>query len=291
MTQKLRSHLDNIFSMDEKDIDILFSEERVKTFGGKESYKDHLLFIQEIYPSLQMIEVLLRNKIDLCFKRAITQSPHTSFSNEWLLDLYATNYKPLRLSSWVKLDIERLQNKIHSELLSMKKRLNFTYSKDSRKNWIAFLTSSKNRSYIHNLLVSKLNFGFWINIFSLHFYIQRENKIQLDLAKNIFPSLYALFSSRLGREEFLKFFDTACHHSIDYKLFSNQQNTLSKVIVFVSMIRVMRNRISHCEFLFKYNNTHSSIRLLFQGNDFYLKANKSNIIKYLDYLLRDLSLL
>lgn len=291
MTKNLQIHLDTIFSLSEKDFNRLLSEERVKTFGGQESYKNHLLFIQEIYPSLQMIEVLLRNKIDYFFKKAITQSSFTSLSSEWLLDLYATNFKPLQISSWVKTDIEKLQNKIHSELLSMKKRLNFTHNKDSRKNWIAFLSSAKNRSQIHNLLVSKLNFGFWINIFSLHFYIQRETKIQLNLAKNIFPSLYSTFSNQLGREEFLRFFDTVCHNSIDNLLFSNQQNTLHKIIVFVSMIRVIRNRISHCEFLFKYNSSHSSIRLFYQNNTFYLRADKNNIAEYLDYLLKDLCIL
>ncbi len=37
------------------------------------------------------------------------------FGNEWLLDLYAINFKPLKISSQAKKGIERLQDRIHSE--------------------------------------------------------------------------------------------------------------------------------------------------------------------------------
>lgn len=114
-----------------------------------------------------MIEVLLRNKIDYFFKRAIMQA--SPFGNEWLLDLYAINFKPLKISS--------------------------------------------------------------------------------------------------------------------------QQNTLHKIIVFVSMVRVIRNRISHCEHLLKYKGDQLSIQFDYQDHMFYLKANKDNIVEYLDFLLRDLLLL
>lgn len=125
------------------------------------------------------------------------------FGNEWLLDLYAINFKPLKISSQAKKGIERLQDRIHSELVLMRNRLKFPYFTNSRKIWKAFLETTKKRSKIHNLLISKLNFGFWITLFTLHFYIQREAKIQLNFAKNIFPTLYSTFSTPLGEQEFL----------------------------------------------------------------------------------------
>lgn len=125
-----------------------------------------------------MIEVLLRNKIDYFFKRAIMQA--SPFGNEWLLDLYAINFKPLKISSQAKKGIERLQDRIHSELVLMRNRLKFPYFTNSRKIWKAFLETTKKRSKIHNLLISKLNF-----------------------AKNIFPTLYFTFSTPLGEQEFL----------------------------------------------------------------------------------------
>lgn len=82
------------------------------------------------------------------------------FGNEWLLDLYAINFKPLKISSQAKKGIERLQDRIHSELVLMRNRLKFPYFTNSRKIWKAFLETTKKRSKIHNLLISKLNFGF-----------------------------------------------------------------------------------------------------------------------------------
>lgn len=51
------------------------------------------------------------------------------FGNEWLLDLYAINFKPLKISSQAKKGIERLQDRIHSELVLMRNRLKFPYYK------------------------------------------------------------------------------------------------------------------------------------------------------------------
>ena len=51
------------------------------------------------------------------------------------------------------------------------------------------------------------------------------------------------------------------------------------------MVRVIRNRISHCEHLLKYKGDQSSIQFDYQDHMFYLKANKDNIVEYLDFFI------
>ena len=79
MDKNLKTHLEDIFALNSNHFELLFSKERVEAFEGHQNYKENLEFIQSIFPSLQVIEVLLRNKIDYFFKRAIL---HTEFREE-----------------------------------------------------------------------------------------------------------------------------------------------------------------------------------------------------------------
>lgn len=289
MTKKLYSCLDNIFSMDKNTLDILFSEERINIFGGKEAYKDQLLFIQEIYPSLQIIEVLLRNKIDLYFKKTIAQSSSTFFSNEWLLDLYSINFKAFQIPSQAKIGIEKLQNKIFEELQRMQEKFNYKEvpHQTKRQSWILFLRQSSNRDQIHSLLLSRLSLGFWTRLLGLHFFIQKATNLRLDLAKNLFDNLYNSFAIQGNEKLYCKFFDCVCHQDIS-TLFANKRSGSNRVILFVSIFRTIRNRVSHCESLLKSVDNHSSIYYKLGRETYYLRADKKILVDYLHMLLEDL---
>lgn len=288
MDKNLKTHLEDIFALDSNRFELLFSKERVEAFEGQQNYKEHLEFIQSIFPSLQVIEVLLRNKIDYFFKRAILHSD-TELREEWLLDFYSFNFKPMLISDRIKKQIETLQDKIFLELKSIEGRLKYKaiLGLSQRQSWVRFLNQSKNRKEIHTLLVSKLNLGFWVSLFAIHSYIQRAWRIKLDFAKNIFPNLYTFLSVPSSQERYRLFFDSCCHQQIE-KIYENHQNTLNKIIILLSMIRIIRNRISHCEYLLKYNDSHSSIGVCFEKEFYYLRGSRKNIIEYLEVLLEDL---
>lgn len=124
------------------------------------------------------------------------------FGNEWLLDLYAINFKPLKISSQAKKGIERLQDRIHSELVLMRNRLKFPYFTNSRKIWKAFLETTKKRSKIHNLLISKLNFGFWSLSLLCIFIFKEKQRYSLILQKIFFLRSTLPFLPHLGSKNF-----------------------------------------------------------------------------------------
>lgn len=289
MISKLNEKINSLFALRESSLEILLSKSRIGAFGGKEKYKEHLDFTQGIFPSLQIIEVLLRNKIDLSFKNAIILSSPQVWSNEWILDFYAFNFKSLLIQDKIKIQIERLQEKIFQELKSLEDKLGFkpnpTFT--TRQSWIHFLHHTKKRQEIHSWLISKMSLGFWIEILRLHFFIQKTTHLKLELSKNIFQNLFTTFSSPQNQELYCKFFDEICHSNIN-KLFLDQRSCANRVIIFVSMIKAIRNRVAHCENLLKDSTKPSSIKLCFGKYDFYLKATKENIVEYLSLLLKDL---
>lgn len=264
----------------EKKAKILFSPKRIESFGGATKHFSHLQFTQEIFPLIQNIEIILRNKIDEVMR---------GHSKTWLIDLYLLDFE------FFGLDYQKLEESKQEAYDKTQKLIGKELDKIFKQEKIPFEKHKKDKAKIlsikdiHERLLSKMALGFWISIF-----LNNDFK-SFDLHSIIFPKLFArIKNSQLLLSDFL---DKDCYrylqvHKTDHRFF---------VLIFVSFITSIRNRAFHWENLLKVNiqkSKNGKIRIFsslssvieYNQEKFYtsLQAKRENIRKYLKVLLEDL---
>lgn len=264
----------------EKKAKLLFSTKRIESFGGAYKYLSHLQFTQEIFPLIQNIEIILRNKIDAVMRE---------HSHTWLIDLYFLDF------GFFGLEYGMLSEEKKESYNKCKTTLSKELSKICKQEKIPFEKYKNDREKIlsirdiHERLLSKMSLGFWISIF-----LNNDFK-SFDLHSIIFPKLFArIKNSQVLLSDFL---DKDCYrylqiHKTDHRFF---------ILIFVSFITSIRNRAFHWENLLKVNTQKgkngkikifSSLSSVMEYNQqtFFtsLRADRKNIRKYLEILLEDL---
>lgn len=261
----------------EKKAKILFSPKRIESFGGATKYLSHLQFTQEIFPLIQNIEIILRNKIDEVMR---------GYSKTWLIDLYLLDFE------FFGLDYQTLEESKQEAYGKTQEVIGKELSKIFKQEKIPFEKHKKDKAKIlsikdiHERLLSKMALGFWISIF-----LNNDFK-SLDLHSIIFPKLFA----NVKRDEgiFWSFLGESDHSYIK----RDNPNHRDRLLILISFLTSIRNRAFHWENLLKVSNQggkiHSSIRTSFvcfnKTKPLYLsfKTGRKNIKKYLKMLLEDL---
>lgn len=261
----------------EKKAKLLFSTKRIESFGGAYKYLSHLQFTQEIFPLIQNIEIILRNKIDAVMR---------GHSHTWLIDLYFLDFGFFGLE-YQKLNEDRQENYKKSQ-----KDLSKELSKIFKQEGICSkeYKTDKNKILsirdIHERLLSKMSLGFWISIF-----LNNDFK-SFDLHSIIFPKLFARIKE--DKNFLLSFLDEG-----DYSYIKRYNpNHRDCVLILVSFLTSIRNRVLHWENLLKTSNQSGNIRSSIRTSIVCFGKNKplflsfrtgrKNIRKYLEMLLEDL---
>lgn len=176
----------------------LFSKERINSYESIERHNENLRFIQEISIILGLIELIMRNKID---KLMIEK-----MGNNWIFDLIK-EFKP------------RLEDP-DNKLKPIEKRL--------FENIINIINKfgKENQILQHSQLISRLNFGFWVDmVFYIIDYRKFDYQIILDSAKI-----------------------NTIHYSSKNKIINNEK---IKIQLIFKTIQKIRNRAFHWKNLFK----------------------------------------
>lgn len=262
---------------DEKKAKLLFSTKRIESFGGAYKYLSHLQFTQEIFPLIQNIEIILRNKIDAVMR---------GHSHTWLIDLYFLDFgffglEYATLSEEKKESYNKYKTTLSKELskICKQEKISFEKYKNDREKILSIRD-------IHERLLSKMSLGFWISIF-----LNNDFK-SFDLHSIIFPKLFARIKE--DKDFLLSFLDEG-----DYSYIKRYNpNHRDCVLILVSFLTSIRNRALHWENLLKTSNQSGNIRssirtsiVCFGKNKplfLSFRTSRKNIRKYLEILLEDL---
>jgi hypothetical protein len=125
----------------------LLSESRLKKYGhGKvpeslvfQRYKWNLALSEALYPSISLLEVGLRNRIDIA-----------------LTELYGTQWLSEDWAYWIR--------------TSKMKRMGYPNSEQEAILKVKQKLVRNNGEWIRPKLVAELNFGFWTNLFRSHYH-------------------------------------------------------------------------------------------------------------------------
>lgn len=249
----------------EKKAKILFSPKRIESFGGATKYLSHLQFTQEIFPLIQNIEIILRNKIDEVMR---------GHSRTWLLKLYDKTL--FQSNPKNQKELENICQIIQKSLKSICKKHNLINPK---------IQDLEKIPYINDTILSQMSFGFWINL------LISSNFSSFGLVRKAFPSL----STKIINDEidFLDFLDQKSRRDIVSMRYSN----IDKCLIFLSFSLSIRNRAFHWENLFKINQNQNgekyssiTIRIPINGDNAYLSfsTDKRMIKRYLKIVLEEL---
>lgn len=269
--QLIQSTDDFYYSTSPQDFEKLFSLERVQSIKGQDNYKRYFEDLKALYPAIYTIEIVLRNKID----SAITQHrPH------WIVELYLSNTQVKQSDI-----VGKMKEKIKKELIKEHKKPQHITKYPIFFSSLWNQADQSKRDQIHHCLVSRLNLGFWIMILQNKKTLEDifEN-ISLSFA-NIAPQLGSFLASNKGKKVVKLHYKYRDHYESLAWLDDEE-----KTIIFLSFITSIRNRLMHCEFLFKntesittkYRNKRNKRNKPFY---FSLKDTRKNIANYLKTIL------
>lgn len=140
---------DSLYQVDEATFNKLFSAQRIQNFGGWMGYKNYYQSSKPLYPAIHTLEVVLRNQIDRTLSKYNPQDPY------WIMNLFFYNARTLRDKNQ-QIAISKAQKNIESAIENLSCFQNSTIS--------AFWNNYQDKKEIHNILISRLNLGFWIII-------------------------------------------------------------------------------------------------------------------------------
>lgn len=138
---------DNLYQVDEAIFEMLFSKPRVKSFGGQREYRDYCHSSKSLYPAIHTLEVVLRNQIDRTL---------SIYSPYWIMNLLFYDTMSLKDKNH-QIAILKAQKNIEGVIKDLPHPKK--YSSIS-----VFWENCKNKQEFHNILISRLNLGFWITI-------------------------------------------------------------------------------------------------------------------------------
>lgn len=254
---------DSLYQVDEETFKELFSDQRVKSIGGQKEYQDYYRSSKPIYPAIHTLEVVLRNKIDKTLSK---------YHPYWIMDLCFFNAKKLKDKTLEKTILNTQKNieKIIESISTTETTIS------------SFWNKCQDKENVHSILVSRLNLGFWIVILQNNRLFNNVYNKKLDFAKEIFPKL----TNKIKKKHKI-FYDFLSKKSD----FSNRLRGMSpseKTIFLVSLLSSIRNRLNHCEILFR-NNGNSSITAKQYGIKIYLECRKNKIFEFLITILEEFS--
>lgn len=264
---------DSLYQIDKKSFEALFSKERVKSLGRQKIYQDYYEDTKALYPAIHTIEVILRNRIDkvLC--------KYNPKSHSWIMDLlFYINYN--HSSAEKGSDIEKIRKNITKVVSKIDKTHQYSSTSD-------FWSNCQNKSEIHAILISRLNFGFWILILKNEKLLCNLYKISIDLAEIVFPILTNKISKNLSL--FYSFLHSKSRREFQSRANKKTKKLLSpseKTIILVSFLNSIRNRLDHCEFLFKRGE---GITTRIASKNYYFEDRKKTIKQYLITILEEFS--
>lgn len=144
----------------------------------------------------------------------------------------------------------------------------------------AFWDGCQDKENIHNILVSRLNLGFWITILQNNIFFNNTYGSNTDFAKAMFPKL----EKKIRRDKKEFFYFLSRQKKMPKKIYNTTPS--EKAIILVSFLSGIRNRLNHCEILFKRNNE-PSITTKLNGIEVYLECRKNRILKLLVNILEN----
>lgn len=258
---------DNLYQVDEANFKMLFSEPRVKSFGGQEEYRNYFHSSKSLYPAIHTLEVVLRNKIDSVLSQFDSNDPY------WIMALYFYNARVLKDKNQ-QMAILKAQKNIESVIKNLPHPKKYpTIS--------VFWDKCQNKQEFHNILISRLNLGFWITILQNNKFFNDTYNTNIDFAQRIFPKLESRIQTK--RSEFFRFI-------------GKQKQTPKKVqgatpsektILLVSFLSGIRNRLNHCEILFKPSGGSLNITTKLYDIEIYFDCRKNRILELLVTILED----
>lgn len=264
---------DSLYQLNDKDFVSLFSKERVNSIGGKISYQNYYECSKALYPAIHTIEVILRNKIDKVLCKYNPKSP------SWIMDLFFY-INQNHLNTKKESDIEKIKESIAKVVSKLDRTHQYSSVGD-------FWNRCQNKSSVHSILISRLSFGFWILILKNEKLFCDIHQTSIDLAKTIFPILANKISKNPSL--FFSFLHNKSRREFQIKANKKTKKLLSaseKTIILVSFLNSIRNRLVHCEFLFKRGE---SITTKVASKNYYFDGKRKNIKKYLITILEEFS--
>lgn len=254
--QNLINATDRLYQTDEAVFIDNFSIQRYQSIGGQKKYQKYFEATKSLYPAIATIEVVLRNKINNTLAK---------YSSYWIMDFYF--YDGEIKGNFGKEITSKMKDSITKVLLT------FGVKKDN-----GFWEKYRDKEAIHYALLSKLTFGFWIMVLHNEKVFNNLYQADINFAKNVFPKL----EEKLTRDPSL-FFSFLHHESkATLKIIKDRLFPSHRTLILASFLTSIRNRLSHCEFLFKEkkNITTKSSKV-----KAYLKDTQSNVIRYLICIL------
>lgn len=235
-----------------------FSAQRIASVGGQKKYQDYFEITKILYPAIATIEVILRNRIDT------TLAKHSPY---WIIDFYFYEWRSK--GNFGKEITTKMKDSIEKILLTL----------GAKSCDIAgFYAKCKDKEAIHSTILSRLTFGFWIMALHNQKCFNDLYGADIDFAKSVFPKLEARLADKPS------FFFTFLHHESKKALkpIENRLLPSHRTLILASFLTSIRNRLNHCEFLFKEkrNITTKSSKV-----KAYLKDTKSNVIHFLICIL------
>lgn len=256
--QGLISATDKLYKTDEAIFIKNFSSQRVISIGGQKKYQNYFEITKALYPAIATIEVVLRNKINITL---IKHSPY------WIMEFYF--YEGEIKGNFGKEITSKMKDSIAKVLLTLGAK-----SEDVRGFW----EKCKDREAIHYSLLSKLTFGFWIMVLHNEKVFNNLYGADINFAKSVFPKLEANLTENPSL-----FFAFLHHESkATLKPIKARLSPSHRTLILASFLTSIRNRLNHCEFLFKEkrNITTKSSKV-----KAYLKDTQNNVIEYLICIL------
>lgn len=235
-----------------------FSSQRVVSIGGQKKYQNYFEITKVLYPAIATIEVILRNRINY------TLTKHSPF---WILDFYF--YEWDGKGNFRREITTKMKDSIEKVLLAL----------GAKSHDIAgFYEKCKDKEAIHYAILSRLTFGFWIMVLHNEKCFNNLYGADIDFAKSVFPKL----ESHLAEKP--SFFFTFLHHESKKALkpIENRLLPSHRTLILASFLTSIRNRLNHCEFLFKEKK---GITAKSSKVKAYLKDTQSNVMRYLICIL------
>lgn len=243
---------------DEESFTINFSAQRIASVGGQKKYQDYFEVTKTLYPAITTIEVIIRNRINHALIK------HSSC---WLLDFYF--YKWEGKGNFGKEITAKMKDSIEKIILSL----------GAKSHDIAgFLEKCKDKEVIHYTILSRLTFGFWIMVLHNEKCLNDLYGADINFAKSVFPKL----EEKLTKDPSL-FFSFLHYESIStLKPLKSRLLPSHRTLILVSFLTSIRNRLNHCEFLFKGKKGITAKSSRFKAC---LRDTQSNVIRYLICIL------
>lgn len=257
---------DNLYQVDEANFKMLFSKPRVKIFGNQKEYEKYYHSSKSLYPAIHTLEVVLRNKIDSVLSQ-FAKDPY------WIMALYFYNARVLKDKNQ-QMAILKAQKNIESVIKNLPHPKKYpTIS--------VFWDNCQDKQEFHNILISRLNLGFWITILQNNKFFNDTYNTNIDFAQCIFPKLESRI--RTNRSEFFGFISKQKQPPRKVQGVTSSKKT----ILLVSFLSGIRNRLNHCEILFKPNGGSLNITTKLDGIEIYFDCRKNRILKLLVTILED----